>query len=368
MSANPEWQLAFVLPNLLLGGRDDLPAELTLGLEGMAIVPASDPRVMEITDWSDAARRFLNSFHDGNGNAITPAVLIARDDWYKDMSNHVEPVIAFRNAVAIASILRVRARWPGSGWAGPSWSETFDHHPALLRLDGSQFDFWTPALNSIGFRLDELSLTPDLRVPRTDLWYIDDLLADQLGRVWHLRFRRRREMRKTARVFCSLEVAYEALSVGFKNYASLTETGLGTVPWTTAIEVLASPPDRDVRKWDCTGLIAQSQGFRDPELRHRKYWVKGRKGRRHSMTLAQKIFLHLYAARSKFVHGDKVSTRLLLPFGDDAPPLLSLASTIYRVALMAYLDEHWPREWRFDLTGMAYRDHLVKAVGKSPWD
>ena len=86
------------------------------------------------------------------------------------------------------------------------------------------------------------------------------------------------------------------------------------------------------------------------------------------MTLAQKIFLHLYGARSKFVHGDKVSTRLLLPFGDDAPPLLSLASTIYRIALMAYLDEHWPRDLWLDIAGMDYEDHLLKAVGKSFWD
>ena len=150
-------------------------------------------------------------------------------------------MIAFRNAVAIASILRVRAGWPEGGWAGASWSETFDHHPAVLRLDGSKFDSWTPALNSIGFRLDELSLTPDLRVPRVDLRFIDERLADCLGRVWHLRYRRKREMRKTAKVFRSLEAAYEALSVGFKNYASLTEVGMDTVHWTTAIEVLASP-------------------------------------------------------------------------------------------------------------------------------
>lgn len=368
MSANPEWQLAFALPNLLVGERDDLPAELTLGLEGMAIVPASDPRVIEITDWSDAARRFLNSFHDGNGNAITPATLIIRDDWHEDMSKRVEPVISFRNAVAIASILRVRAGWPDSGWAGPSWSETFDHHPALLRLDGSQFDFRTPALNSIGFRLDDLSLTPDLRVPRVHLRFIDNLLADHLGRVWHLRFRRKREMRRTARVFRSLEVAYEALSIGFKNYASLTETGLGTIPWTTAIEVLASPPDRNVQKWDCTGLIAQYQGFHEPELRHRRYWVKDKKGRRHTMTLPQKMFLKLYDARSKFVHGDKVSERLLLPFGDDAPPLLSLASTIFRTALLAYLEKHWQSEVWVDIAGMDHEDHLLKVIGRSLWD
>lgn len=362
MSANPEWQLAFVLPNLLLGHRDDSRSQLILGLDGMAIVPASDPRVIEITDWSDAAHRFLNSFHDGNGKAIIPAVLIIRDDWHKVMMKQVEPVISFRNAVAIASILRVRASWPDGGWAGASWSETFDYHPAVLRLDGSKFDSWTPALNSIGFQLDKLSLIPDLRVPRVDPRVIDDRLADRLGHVWHLRYRRKREMRKTAKVFRSLEAAYEALSVGFKNYSSLTEVGLDAVHWTTAIEVLASPPDRNVQKWDCARLIGQSQAYSDPKLRRRKYWIKGRRGRRYTMTLAEKIFLHLYDARSKFVHGDKVSTRLLLPFGEGAPPLLSLASTIYRTALTAFLDKHWPTEYWLDIAEMDYEDHLLKAI------
>ena len=367
MSVTPGWQLAFVLPNLGFGERGNSPSELTLGLEGIAIVPASDQRVVEITGWSDAARRFLGSFHDGNGNAITPSALIVRDDWHRDMSNHVEPVISFRNAVAVASILRVRAGWPASGWAGPSWSETFDHHPALLRLDGSGFDFWTPALNSIGFRLDGLALTPDLRVARTDLRYFDENLADRLGRVWSLRYRRRREKHKSEKVFRSLEAAYEALSVGFKSYSSLTEVGLDTVHWTTAIEVLASPPDGDVQKWDCARLIAQPHGFHDRALRSKRYWIKVKKGRRH-MSLAQRIFLHLYDARSKFVHGDEVSTRLLLPFGGDSPPLLSLASTIYRTALLAYLEKHWPRRWLLDIAGIDYEDHLLKAIGKGLWD
>ena len=40
------------------------------------------------------------------------------------------------------------------------------------------------------------------------------------------------------------------------------------------------------------------------------------------MTLAQRVYLRLHEARSKFVHGDKVSVKLLLTDGDEAPPLL----------------------------------------------
>ena len=159
-----------------LGSRDRSPSELTLGLEGIAIVPASDRRVVEIKEWSEAARGFLNSFHDGNRKPITPAALIVRNDWWLDMRGYIEPVISFRNAVAVAAILPFRAHWQSDGWSGVSWSEAFDYHPARLRPDGSKFDLWTPALNSIGFRLDELCLTPDLRVPPTEVGHTDDQL------------------------------------------------------------------------------------------------------------------------------------------------------------------------------------------------
>ena len=379
MSATPDWQVAFVLPNLRLGEHERSPSELTLGLEGIAIVAGSDARVVEITEWSEAARSFLRSFHDGNGAAITPAVLIVREDWNSDMAGNPEPLMAFRNAVAAASILPSRAHWPGDGWFGISWSESFDYHPARLRPDGSKLDFWTPALSSIGFRLKGLSLTPDLRVPRADLHHTDERLAERLGRVWHLRYRRGKGKHKSARVFRSLEAAFEALGIRFRSYSSLSEIGLNAVPWATAVEVLASPAGGSVSKWHCTQLIQQHE-FSDQRLRWKRCWVKAKQGRRH-MTLAQRIFLRLYDARSKFVHGDQVSVRLLLTTGDEAPPLLSLASTVYRTALMAYLEEHWPggstvaSDDRSVLDYLKsvrlerpYENHLLKAIGKSYWD
>ena len=113
LTQRPDWQLAFVLPNLQLDmPRDvpeDRPSELTLGLEGVAIVPTTDPRAIAIREWSGAADRFLGAFDDGYGAAISPALLIVRNDWDADMNRDVTPVISFRNAVAVSSILAVRS-------------------------------------------------------------------------------------------------------------------------------------------------------------------------------------------------------------------------------------------------------------------
>ena len=114
--------------------------------------------MVEIREWSEPADGFLSSFQDGNGTAIRPAALIVREDWHSGIAATPEAVISFRNAVAASCILPYRAQWQHHGWSGVWWSESFDHHPARLRPDGSKFDFRTPALNSIGFRLDGLQL------------------------------------------------------------------------------------------------------------------------------------------------------------------------------------------------------------------
>lgn len=364
--------MVFVLPNLDLnqGNRDTEP--LTLGLDGIAIVPTSDQRVSAVRSWSTAADRFLSAFHDGHGRAIGPAVLVARTDWMDRFAKDPEPVIAFRNAVAMSAVLLARARGPGGSWLGASWSDSFDYHPAQLRLDGSKFDLHTPALNSTGLQLENLSITPDLGLPRNRLGQLDNGLGLRLGRVWRRRYLKRRSLRTTARVFRSLEIAYQAASVGFKNYSSLTEVGMDAVYWANAIEVLAMPPTGDVSKWDSVRLLGSFEWLHEPELRKRKYWARRGKERTH-MNLAQRLFLHLYSARSKFVHGDTVSENLLLPYGPEAPSILSLASTLYRTALFTVLEANWP--WKpslnqsiaMSLGARVYHRHLLAVTDDEEW-
>ena len=371
MSRKPDWQLAFVLPNLLLEGRRPSSPELTLGLEGIAIVPASDPRVDKITKWSEPANRFLNSFHDGHSVPITPGVLIVCNDWHSEMNKKSEPVIAFRNAVAVASILPARARRStGQGGGEALWSDAFDHHAVELSLDGSHLDLFSPALSSYYLPLDELSLTCDVRLRRCDPNPIDEHLAIRLGQAWNLRYRQGRRGRETTKLFRSLESAYEALAIKAKHYSSIYEGGLTTVPWTTAVQVLASPRARWVKPSDCTDLIGRAPVSSQSKLHEYTFDVT-QDGKKKTLNLPQRIFDDIYKARSKFVHGDEVSLELLLPFGEEVLPLPSLASSVYRMALIAYLDEQWPQP-KNDLTDLVrrllpnryYENHLLKAIDR----
>ncbi len=88
------------------------------------------------------------------------------------------------------------------------------------------------------------------------------------------------------------------------------------------------------------------------------------------MNLPQRLFLRLYDARNHFVHGHEAKKRVLAPLGSNVSPLLYFASSIYRLALKSYLDEHWPCAlashdglW-LDLDWFDYEDHLAEALGE----
>lgn len=326
----PEWELLFLLPNLKVEP-DDLAtwgvppqAALTLGLEGMALTSANDERVVETMEWSAAAASWVKSFHDGRWNPAVPAALIAKKGWGSPMGQSPEPVMSFLNSVAVAALLRTRAKWPGESVRGPSWSDSFDHHPIELRPDGSALDISTPALDSFHLPWTDLSLTCNIGLGQRELDSTDEHLALRLGSAWELRYREGLTDRATTRLFRSLEAANEALRMASRGYHTTGEAASTSVRWATSVEMLAAPGEGHVSKNDCIELVKEVSCTDGEEK------------------LAADVFRRLYKLRNDSVHGREIGLDQLRPFGEHAPPLLSLASSVYRLALVAYLNRHWP--------------------------
>ena len=326
----PEWELLFLLPNLKVEP-DDLAtwgfppqAGLTLGLEGMALTSAKDERVAETSEWSAAAAAWVKSFHDGRWNPIVPAALIAKKGWGSLMGKDPEPVMSFLNAVSVAALLRARAKWPGAGVRGPLWADSFDHHPIELRRDGSALDMATPAVIHSQVPWTELSLTCNVGLGQSEMDSTDERLALRLGAAWKLRYQERLTNRATTRLFRSIEVANQALRMTSQGYRTTREAASASVRWATSMEMLAAPGEGYVSKDDCFALIKEYSCSNGEE------------------EIAADVFLRLYKLRNDSVHGREIGLDQLRPFGERAPPLLSLASTVYRLALIAYLNRHWP--------------------------
>lgn len=326
----PAWELLFLLPNLTVEP-DDLAtwgfppqAGLTLGLEGITLTSAKDERVVETLKWSAAAAAWVQSFHDGYWGPVVPAALIAKKGWGSLMGNDPEPVMSFLNAVSVAALLRARAKWPGAGVRGPLWADSFDHHPIELRRDGSALDIGTPAVIHSRVPWTALSLTCDVGLGQREMDCTDERLALRLGAAWKLRYQKKLTDRATTRLFRSIEVANEALRMAPKSYRTIREAASASVRWATSVEMLAAPGDGHVDKRDCLALINENSCSDGEE------------------EIAENVFLRLYKLRNDSVHGREIGLDQLRPFGERAPPLLSLASTVYRLALVAYLNRHWP--------------------------
>lgn len=326
----PEWELLFLFPNLKVEP-DDLatwgfPPQLglTLGLEGIALTSATDERVVETLEWSAAADAWVKSFHDGRWNPIVPAALIAERSRASRLGQSPEPVMSFLNSVAVAALLRARTRWPGWGVRGPSWSDSFDYHPIELRPDGSALDISTPALDSFHLPWRDLSLTCNVGLGQSEMDSTDEHLALRLGHVWALRYLKGLTDRSTTRLFRSLEAAVEALRMASRRYHTTREKASTSIRWSTAVEMLAAPQEGRVNKNHCLGLVRENPCSAGEE------------------ELAAEVFRRLYKLRNDSVHGREIGLDRFLPFGDQAPPLLSLASSVYRLALVAYLNRHWP--------------------------
>jgi len=286
-----------------------------------------------------------------------------------------EALVAFRNAVALSVILRGRAEMTsGYGGMSPTWSDTFDFHPAQIGV-ADRIVVLSPALRSLiaTDKPQNFSPSPYLPVSGTRIWP-DSYLFRTLGVEWTRRYSTPGSDGQFGKsLFRSLEVAYNATAVGAKNQGSIHDYGLQIALWVSAIEILAWPESR-YANFDLV-LQLLSRADIHPELRKRRYSAKLRKkGRPRKMDALERAYSYLYSARNAFLHGNTVSSAKLFTRsrkGQVAIP--RIAATVYRAALVAYLDRRHPQvvSSLADLkarvgelfSSMPYDDALAEAFG-----
>jgi hypothetical protein len=343
-----------------------------LGIAGMAMVPMSDPRAAEILRRSPVARDLLNSFQTEYGRGLKPTLLLGRSDILAKTKKMSSPIVAYRNIVALSQVLPVRASGR-SDW--PSWTDHFDFHAAQLALDEKSVLVETPLLTHFHVPLAKLALVPDPGSPRKSPTNPDDRLVFLLSSIWRRRYVSNLSLRKSDRLFRSLETAYQAAGSRFRNYGSLHEAGLGAVLWVSAFEMLAHPGGKGKADRNAVfALLSKLPHTGSTMTRRRRFRrAKDRKKKRvvtwHTLNTAQSLYADLYHARNKFAHGDRVSEELLRAFSHSkGPPLLEFASTLYRAALLDYIKRNWPNVWarQKPFAGLwvdgQYKRHLTRAL------
>jgi hypothetical protein len=287
-------------------------------------------------------KQVLDSFFDEFGKPYHPAVLIISEDAPSQVRQSLDALVSFRNGVALPILLRARsAMIRGRGSLDPTWSDTFDFHPAQVNTSGRMI-IQSPALNSLVSDTARIRYghSPELALSGQRLWR-DSYLFHAIGKAWKRRYKRPMKAERFGdRLFRSLEVAYAACAVATKNQGSHNEYGTEIAQWVSAIEIL-SLPDRSHADLDgVLELLGRNVGRRATNKKRFRAKV-GRKSR--SLTALQRGYTYLYRARNRFLHGNPIGpTSLLTLSRTRRVGLPRLAAIIYRAALVAYLSRRYP--------------------------
>lgn len=357
--AKLSWKMAFVLPNLQIGENwagDEMGARaLCLGVDGIAVVRGDDERVLKLRATSPGAEVLMGSFRSEHGEPYLPSALIIRSDLEAAINRNVAAIIDFRNAVAMAFILPARARLlKNSGWPTISWAEFFDFHPTTVARNDSLYTF-TPAYKAYLIPQENFQAMPSTAVNvSTQLGSYDPFLVEHVGTLWRERYvKPGRDSLQSRLAFRSLEAAVHGASMAQRNAGSLNEYGMQVSLWVTALEVLARTPGERSSQKKVLNLL-DAYPCEDRRLRHRRYRLRFRdrnsRVRFEPGTVTQKLCNSLYEARHRFVHGDHVGIRELVPrIGSTRISTPRAAALVYRAALVARLSERFGRRpWSMD--------------------
>lgn len=347
------WSIFFVLPNVII--------HESAGNEYISIVPCSDPRVGESISTNPFAKALIENFEDQFGRRIYPSALIVKDD-APDYLKNIDALTGFRNALAISTIIKGHEHSLTSRFvAYPLYSDFFDFYPVTGSRQNDGFIKSTPSV--LGFDDEHQDfrgqISPSLGGPEDLTDTVEDQLFKLLQKAWERRFiRQRREEWSTRTLFRSLEMAYQAASMPFKNHSTIYDYGSSASLWLSALEILSHPRTDNANLLTALSLLG-SYDWIDKAIARKAYKVTYRK-KDHKVNLVQRLYKELYDTRNDFLHGNPVKRNRLYPSKNTkVQPITRFAPVIYKVALLAFLSQfRRTRLKRIDRLG-AYMEKLM---------
>lgn len=306
----------------------------------VAIVPDTDDRVISLTEASPALRRLVSSFTDQFGRSASPSLMIVHPRAPKKLLSQ-DALIGFRNAIAICSIIQA---WEEALVRNQSlnvlkYSNYFDLYPIGVGKDGDTMIIRSPSI--LGMDDSEKfvgQISPELAYTSRVTSFYDEELLKAILLVWKDRFLKRRIRDWQSHVlFRSLEMAFHASTIPFKNTSTIYDYGANIALWVSAFEVLASSETRQVKLSDVLDLLGNSKLY-TPNLYQKLYTIQFSLKNKSRGSLPKKLYNMLYLARHDFLHGNPVKLRNVFINGNvKYHPLTSAAPILYKLALQAFL-------------------------------
>ena len=327
------WELIFLLPNL--GLRD------SVGNKDIAIVPADDPRAVEIASSNELAATIIQGFEDQFRRKVYPSLLLINING-PDILRDIDTIVGFRNIFALTSIIKGHERSVKlSSLVSPIYSDYFDFYPISISRKNDGFITSSPAI--LGFDDETQLFRGQISAGLPNPYHVyarpDDQLFVLLERAWERRYiKERLNEWQTRKLFRSLEMAYHATTMPFKNHSTIYDYGSSASLWVSAFEILSHPRTGKVDLLSVLDLLGR-YSWADKTVRKKAYKVKY-KGNESRVNLVQKLYKELHDTRNAFLHGNPVRSTRLRPFKNkNKLSITSFAPLIYKVALLCFLDQ-----------------------------
>ncbi len=338
--------------------------------EYLALVPISDARVQELAEAHATVKRLIDGFTDPFGRKITPAILLCRRD-APDSLREIEALVAFRNIYAVSVIIESWAEFLVRGWAtsSPNFSNYFDFYPIMPDKDYEDLITHSPSIRGLDSSEKFVGQCSPELAPRLSNISYDSVITKEILKKWEKRYikGRKNEWSLTS-LFRSLEMAYQASSIPFRNQGTIYDYGSSISLWVSAFEVLVHKKINQVGYKDVLHHIDCS--FLSEEiLSHKKYRIikKNRKGVKivTGVNLAQKIYYQIYSARNDFSHGNPIQIRNLHAFGDvKRYGIICYAPLLYKMVLISQLKIEYDKifEQKYETLQYLKYDRLKRAL------
>ncbi len=358
------WTIFFVLPNIQV--------RAPIGNDWIAIAPHDDPRIKENVSSSPYARALAEKFEDQFGRAVIPSFLILAGN-IPDRLRNVEAIVGFRNIFALPTIIRGHKHSLLNQFiAYPLYSDYFDFYPITISRDNDGFITQSPSVLGFNTKYKKFrgQTTPSLADQRSVSTDTDATLFNLLLKPWEKRFLGGSPSDwSTTALFRSLEMAYQASTMPFKNHSTIYDYGSSASLWVSALEILSHPRKGKADLQSVLNLIGQFD-WNNKAIKKRMYKIN-HKQKDYRISLPQRLYKELYDTRNEFLHGNPITTNRLHPFRNkDVPGITRFAPLLYKVALLSFLEKHKDKRKRKDrprnyTSNLLYEETLCEAILKS---
>lgn len=296
------WHVVLIFPNL-----SDIKSE-AFATEAIKICSISEIEdSIQPNAANETIRLMLQQFHTVFGERFEPSVLAVAAHEPRLLEREV--LSDFRNACSMCAVCGGRAAKLGDkGQWHIRYSDffLFNHHVAgkdgsILSLEGIS--------RGMDDELDSYRGTSDaaIRNPANFAAEVDKPLLGLLLKHWRRRHFSRRVSRVDRQLFHALRIAFQASRYPSDGLGTHYDIGTRIGLWVSAFETLFHPGKGKVDKTQVQ-LGLRKVRWTDKDFTRLKYsaWQGGRRSR---VTLPEKLYDQLYAARNDFMHGNRLRIR-----------------------------------------------------------